>query len=138
MRRFLLIIFLIAVARGVYAQDIQLVLNKMQEQQEAWNKGDLNTFMVHYWQSDSLKFVGKRGVTYGWQQTLNNYVKSYPNKEAMGLLKFSIISTEQLSDESIFVIGKWELSKDNPAGGHFTLLWKKIKNNWVIVCDHTS
>ena len=94
--------------------------------------------MDYYWQSDSLKFIGSKGLTYGWQKTLNNYTKGYPNKDAMGILTFTIIESIQLSETSIYVIGKWELKKDKPNGGHFTLLWQKINHKWVIVADHTS
>lgn len=117
---------------------LALVLENMKQQETSWNEGDLKGFMRHYWNSDSLKFIGSKGVTRGWQKTLDNYLKSYPNKTAMGVLKFSIVASEQLSPESIYVIGKWELQKEKPSGGHFTLLWKKIDNRWLIVADHTS
>lgn len=118
--------------------DVKTVSNIMAAQVLAWNNADIKGFMDHYWNSDSLMFIGSKGVTYGWQKTFDNYVKNYPSKEAMGVLKFTIIKTEQLSKTSIYVIGKWELEKEKPAGGHFTLLWKKINNKWVIVSDHTS
>jgi ketosteroid isomerase-like protein len=110
----------------------------MSTQQSAWNRGDIPGFMQHYWQSDSLKFIGSRGVTYGWQKTLDNYRKSYPDKAAMGVLKFTIIEATQLAPDAVYVIGKWELAKEKPASGHFTLMWRKIANEWVIVSDHTS
>ncbi len=111
----------------------------MAEQELAWNRGDIPAFMDGYWNSDSLRFVGTRGLTFGWQKTLDNYKKGYPDREAMGKLKFSIISVELLSKTSAFVIGKWHLTRSiGDLGGHYTLLWKKIKGKWVIVADHTS
>lgn len=110
----------------------------MSKQETSWNAGDVRGFMDYYWQSDSLKFIGSKGITYGWQKTLDNYIKGYPDKTAMGILKFTIIEASQLSNTSIYIIGKWELQKEKPAGGHFTLLWKKINGQWVIVTDHTS
>lgn len=117
---------------------IKRVLLNMNEQVIAWNAGDITGFMNYYWNSDSLKFIGSKGVTYGWQKTLDNYLKNYPDKTSMGRLKFTILSSEQLSKTSVYVIGKWELEKDKPTGGHFTLLWKKINKRWLIVADHTS
>lgn len=111
----------------------------MAEQEIAWNKGDLEAFMAGYWASDSLRFIGSRGLTYGWAQTLANYKKGYPDKEAMGKLSFTILSVEQLSKKSAFVIGKWHLQRTkDELGGHYTLLWKKINGKWVIVADHSS
>jgi ketosteroid isomerase-like protein len=108
-------------------------------QTQAWNAGDLPKFMSTYWQSDSLRFVGKSGLTYGWQKTLDNYQKNYPNKEAMGQLDFNILSIEVLSKRSAFVIGKWHLARTiGDLSGHFTLLFRKIEGKWVIVADHSS
>ena len=74
----------------------------MKEQELAWNNGDLNGFMNYYWNNDSLKFIGSRGITCGWQKTLNNYLTSYPNKEAMGVLTFTIKEATQLSKKKYF------------------------------------
>lgn len=134
-------LLLLFVATTVFAQDKELVNIRtvMSQQQDAWNNGDLVAFMHGYWNTDSLQFISSRGVNYGWQATLAGYQKGYPTKEAMGILTFTILSLEKLSDTSAFMIGKWHLkrSADEP-NGHFTLLWKKIKGQWVIVADHTS
>lgn len=136
MKNILLILFL---SCKLFSQhNVEQVRNNMNTQQTAWNNGDINGFMLYYWKSDSLKFIGKKGITYGWQQTLDNYKKSYPDKASMGILKFTILESTPLSDNAIYVIGKWELQKEKPVSGHFTLLWRKIKGHWVIVSDHTS
>lgn len=115
------------------------ILSVMDQQEKAWNKGDLTAFMEGYWKSDSLCFIGSRGLTHGWAQTLENYKKGYPSTDAMGQLKFTIVSVEQLSKKSAYVIGKWQLTRTKgDIGGHYTLLWKKIKGKWVIVADHSS
>lgn len=119
--------------------DTAEVRTSMGEQALAWNKGDIEGFMAYYWHSDSLRFIGSKGITYGWQQTLDNYKKGYPTLEAMGQLTFDIKSIEQLSANSIFVVGGWKLKKkDKDVGGYYTLLWRRIKGQWVIVVDHTS
>jgi len=110
----------------------------MKQQEVSWNAGNIEGFMKHYWHSDSLKFIGSKGITYGWQNTLNNYTKAYPDKETMGLLSFTILEATALSETAVYLIGKWELRKLKPSSGHFTLLWKKIDGNWVIVADHSS
>lgn len=138
----LLIIYYLFCGLSLFAQkhskDVNQVLENMKIQEESWNKSDVRGFMNYYWNSDSLKFIGSKGITYGWQKTLDNYIKGYPNKEAMGILTFTILEATQLSETSIYVIGKWELKKEKPSGGHFTLLWKNINGKWVIVADHTS
>ena len=76
------------------------------EQQECWNKGDIDCFMQGYWNSDSLRFIGKSGVNRGWQATLDNYKKSYPDKAAMGTLNFELSNLEPLGTDNYFVTGK--------------------------------
>ncbi len=117
---------------------IKTVKENMEIQEKSWNNFDIPGFMNFYWNNDSLKFIGSKGITYGWKKTLDNYIKGYPTKETMGKLDFTIIEATQLSKTSIYVIGKWELTRENPVGGYFTLLWKKIDGKWVIVADHTS
>lgn len=111
----------------------------LSDQVDGWNKGDMDLYMAGYWKSDSLKFIGKNGIQYGWQKTLDGYKKSYPDKATMGILAFDEITIEVLSPCAAFVIGKWTLTRDKGnIGGIFTLLLKKIDGQWVIVCDHTS
>jgi ketosteroid isomerase-like protein len=122
------------------AQSAEQAIRKvMAEQQDAWNAGDIPQFMEGYWKSDKLQFVGSKGVTYGWDATLSNYLKGYPDKATMGTLTFTLLEVNQTSRKSAYVIGKWELEREKGnVGGHFTLIWRKIKGEWRIVVDHTS
>ena len=132
------LIFIVTVATA-QSKDEMAIKNAMNEQLAAWNAGDIDRFMGTYWNNDSLMFIGKSGVTYGWQKTLENYKKNYPDTAAMGKLDFTILETKRLSVLYFFVVGKWHLTRTiGNAGGHFTLLFKKIKSKWVIVTDHSS
>ncbi|MFC5270061.1 YybH family protein [Adhaeribacter terreus] len=111
----------------------------LDQQVIAWNKGDLNGYMQGYWKSDSLEFIGKNGVTYGWEKTLQNYQRSYPNAEAMGQLALTILRVEDINSSTAYVTGKWTITRT--AGnleGYFTLLFRKIDEEWKIVSDHSS
>ncbi|HMJ46292.1 MAG TPA: DUF4440 domain-containing protein [Ferruginibacter sp.] len=140
MRYFLLIIFcFLTLFTTAQLKDESAIRNAMNEQLAAWNSGDLNRFMETYWHNDSLMFIGKGGVTYGWENTLANYKKGYPDTVSMGKLDFTILHIKRLSVLYFSVVGKWHLTRSiGDAGGHFTLLFKKIKNKWVIVSDHSS
>ena len=119
--------------------DEQTIRSLIEEQRLAWNTGDKEKFMQTYWQSDSLMFIGKTGITYGWQKTLDNYKKGYPDTAAMGKLDFNLLEVKRLSVMYFFVVGRWHLTTSiGDVGGHFTLLFKKVKNKWVIVADHSS
>ena len=111
----------------------------LEEQQKAWNNGDLEAFMQGYWKNDSLKFVGKSGVTYGWTKMLAHYKKSYPDKATMGKLNFTLLHLKPLSAQYYFVIGKWHLERTvGNLEGYFTLLFEKINEQWQIIVDHTD
>lgn len=119
--------------------DFAQIRAALMQQEADWNKGDIPAFMEVYWKSDQLQFIGAAGVTKGWQQTLDGYKRRYPDRDAMGQLKFGIVSMEKLSKKSVFLVGTWDLKRKNDApGGHFILIWKKIKGKWVITADHTS
>jgi hypothetical protein len=115
---------------------INLLLKK---QVEAWNEGNLEKFMQTYWKSEKLSFVGSLGPTYGWQATLESYEKGYPDKAAMGNLRFTILEVSKIDRKTIYVIGKFELTRAiGNQRGHFTLVIQKINGDWLIVSDHSS
>ena len=114
------------------------IIKVLNNQQTSWNNGDIDEFMQGYWNSPLLTFIGSSGVTKGWNQTLNNYKKRYPDSKTMGRLEFETVSLESISDSSFQMIGKYTLyrEEDQPSG-YFTLLWKFIDGKWVIVSDQT-
>ena len=115
------------------------IRNVLAKQNAAWNRGDVDAFMVGYWENDSLMFIGKSGVTYGYKNTLANYKKNYPDTTAMGKLTFTLIQVKQLSAEYFHVTGKYYLTRTiGDASGHFTLMLRKINGKWVIISDHSS
>ena len=115
------------------------IINVMDEQTAAWNRGDIDGFMKGYWNSESLIFVSGDSVTRGWQPTLDRYKKSYDSKAKMGALTFTDVSVNLISKDAAVVLGSWSLTreKDNPKG-KFTLIFRKFKDGWRIVHDHTS
>ena len=120
-------------------KDEQAIRQILADQTIAWNKGDLTSFMIGYWESDSLVYIGKNGPTYGYATTLNNYKKNYPDTNHMGKLQFQIVSLKPLNTDHYFVIGKWHLTRSvGDAGGYFTLLFKKINGVWKAIADHSS
>lgn len=137
---FIAVLLLVALHSGAQTKDAQTILSILDTQTKSWNSGDLENFMKGYWKSDSLMFIGKSGVTYGYSNTLENYKKGYPTRDAMGILKFTILKVEKISANAYFVVGKWHLTREKVGDveGHYTLLFKKIQGEWVIVADHSS
>lgn len=138
--KILILFSLLLFGTGAHSQsETTAIRNLLAQQTKAWNEGNLESFMQTYWKHDSLLFVGKSGVTRGWQQTLDNYKKGYPNREAMGQLSFDVLEVRPLSADYYFVVGKWMLQRSaGNLSGHYTLLLRKIGDEWKIVADHSS
>ena len=111
----------------------------MDEQTAAWNRGDIDGFMHGYWNSPNLTFISGNNVTKGWQPTLERYKKSYNSREKMGVLSFTDLEITLTGKDSAVVLGRFTLvrEKDKPTG-MFTLNFRKFKEGWRIIIDHTS
>ncbi len=142
----LLFAFILTVSTVGFAQENKRVTKiaaeirrVMDAQTAAWNKGDIDGFMKGYWNSPDLVFVSAADVTRGWQPTIERYKKNYDSRAKMGTLTFSDLEVDVLSKDSAVVLGSWALAreKDNPHG-KFTLIFRKFKDGWKIIHDHTS
>ena len=111
----------------------------LEMQSAAWNRGDLEAFMQGYWKSEETEFVGASGITRGWQAVLDRYRRNYADGKAMGRLSFSNLEVHIICPDAAFAIGNFQLEreKDRPAG-IFTLNFRKFKEGWRIVADHTT
>lgn len=108
----------------------------------AWNRGDLDAFMEGYWRSPDLVFTSGGAVQRGWQTTLDRYRASYgTSPETMGRLSFSELEVHPLGPGAAWALGRWDLDHEGDraaVGGVFSLVFREIDGNWVIVHDHTS
>jgi ketosteroid isomerase-like protein len=141
MKKINFLLFLFIISLSVFAQSAdELPIQKlMADQATAWNRGSIDDFMKGYWNNDSLTFIGHGGITYGYNNTLNNYKKNYNDASKMGKLFFTLIKLKKLSPEYYFVTGSWFLKRSaGDVGGYYTLLFRKIKGQWLIITDHTS
>lgn len=116
-----------------------LIQVMLQAQAAEWNRGNIEGYLVGYWRSDSLVFLGKSGPTYGYKATLERYRKAYPDTAAMGKLTTTILKIRMLSPEYAYVTGRWELARTaGDLSGYYTLLLRKIGSEWLIIEDHSS
>lgn len=115
--------------------EIRQVLDK---QVADWNRGSIEGFMKGYWRSPKTTFSG-RNLTRGWQTVLDNYRKNYDTREKMGTLRFGELEITPLSKNSAYVFGTWKIEdgKTNP-NGRFTLIFRRFKEGWRVIHDHTS
>ncbi|MGI2260991.1 YybH family protein [Shewanella sp. GXUN23E] len=131
--------FLMVISSSVLAVPSDDITKLLSQQQQAWNRGDIEGYMAGYWHDDRMRFVSNDTVRYGWQTTLDAYRRHYPDRATMGQLTFDIDEIKMLSNYAALVVGHWQLQrqKDNPKG-MFSLLVERIDDQWVITHDHSS
>ena len=115
------------------------VRSLLMTQQNAWNAGDIESFMEGYLKSDAIRFASSGGELRGWEPLLARYYRSYPDRAAMGTLTFDLKEIRVLSAQFVFVFGSYALERefDRPTG-LFTLLAENTSEGWKVIHDHTS
>ena len=125
--------------RGRDAVVISAVRAVLDAQREAWNRGDVAGYMDGYARTADITFISGAGLTRGWQTVHDRYQKNYDSREKMGTLTFSDLETTILSADAVMVLGRWHLQRANDQPhGRFTLIFRRMKQGWRIVHDHTS
>lgn len=141
LRAALCIAVLAAPALRAQADDTAAILQVLADQQNAWNRGDIVTFMHGYNDAPDTTFIGKT-VEHGYQPILARYQKAYATHDAMGILKFSDTSVRMLGPDHAVVVGHFHLERNAAGGGDaqgiFSLIFEKESVGWKIVLDHTS
>jgi len=124
---------------GATAGEPDAVKAVLMQQQAAWNRGDVDSFMKGYWHSPDVRFVSGDKITSGWSETLARYRMRYPTRAKMGTLAFSDLEVDMLGPDAALAVGRWRLARagDTPHGV-FTLIFRRLAGHWVIVLDHTS
>ena len=128
-----------ATAKKREAMAIAAIRAVLDAQSAAWNRGDIEGYMDGYARSGDTVFISGDNVTRGWQTVLDRYKKAYDSREKMGTLTFSELEFTLLGSSTATVLGRWQLKgPPNEPRGRFTLIFKRTKQGWRIIHDHTS
>lgn len=123
------------------AEEAAAIRQVLEEQQRAWNAGNIEEFMKGYENSEATTFMGKE-VSRGYSGVIARYRRTYSNQEQMGKLTFSEIEVRMLGKDHALVLGKFALERTAAGGGaasgRYTLIAKKTKQGWKFIHDHTS
>lgn len=123
--------------RTAAAVAVQLLLN---QQQDAWNIGDLDGFMTGYRMTDDITFYSEGRIEQGWVSLRERYEKKYRvGGQSMGTLTFSNVEMDVLATDAVLAKGRWQVEwPHRSASGLFTILVRRFPEGWRIVHDHTS
>ena len=144
MKKYLLIICTLILSQTGFTQtteqeDKEAILAVLKAQRLAWSDNNMEEFMEGYWKSDSLKFYGSNGVTYGWDNTLDRYKQAYPTPDHTGILSFKINAISKITDEAYYVMGEYHLKRTvGNATGIFMIIFKRIEGEGKIIADTSS
>lgn len=123
------------------ADEQKAIAQVLHNQQDAWNRHDLEAFMAGYWNSPELTFFSGGTERHGWQDTMDRYKATYQSPgHDMGKLDFSNLRIEMLGPDAAFVRGEWHLTMPDGKTPHglFTLIFRRFADGWKIIHDHTS
>lgn len=116
--------------------NVQAVLDA---QVEAWNAGDIRSFMRGYDRADSLVVISDGNMTRGWQTNLYAYVRNFPNQASMGTLSIENVDVEPLAHDAALVYGMYRVIHEGEESlGLFSLVFRDTQRGWRIIHDHTS
>jgi len=124
-----------------HVKDRAAIIQLLTNQQDEWNKGNVDAFMTAYWNSPELTFSGASGVQRGFEAVRARYKKAYPDQATMGHLDFSELEFHFTGTDGALVLGQWHLTRDKAKGdigGVFSLVWQRFPEGWRIIHDHTS
>jgi ketosteroid isomerase-like protein len=113
----------------------------LQMQADAWNRGDLDTFVSGYLHSPEISYVSSDSEVWGYDALRDRYQRKYGDKhDTMGTLKFSDLKVQDLGRRNALCIGRWHLERsDKPTvDGIFSLVLVHTNSGWKIMHDHTS
>ena len=144
MKKYILVICTLILSQASFSQtteqeDKEAILAVLKAQRLAWSDNNMEAFMEGYWKSDSLKFYGRNGVTYGWDNTLERYKQAYPTPDHTGILSFKINDISKITDDAYYVMGEYHLKRAvGNATGIFMIIFKRIDGEWKIIADTSS
>ncbi len=109
-------------------------------QQDAWNRADLEGYLVGYLRDPSIVFTSGGRIRRGWQATRDTFRASYGSSPAtMGKLDFEVLTVQPVGADGAVVLGRWRLTASPSAGaGVFSVVLARTPAGWRIIHDHTS
>jgi ketosteroid isomerase-like protein len=139
--KILLTVLLLFLCNVLYAGTKDEITTMLHQQNEAWNKGDLEAFLKPYDSSDRLVFMGSSGPVRSLKVLKEHYESRYKKGEKdFGKLTFSGVEVEELSPDLARAWGKWivEQQDNKVLSGWFSLILQKKTDGWKIIHDHSS
>ena len=130
---------IVELTKAQIEKDMADIKEVLHQQASDWSNASIADFMEGYDKTPNLLFVGKSGITKGWQQTMDRYKAGYPTKDHTGKLTFDVLDVQPINAGAYLLVGEFHLIRNvGKADGIFTLVFKRINGDWKVIADHTS
>jgi uncharacterized protein (TIGR02246 family) len=110
-------------------------------QENAWNKGDLETYLSYYKDAPDTEAI-LNGPVRGFDAIRNAMRQSFPNRDAMGSLEQSSVEVRELGPDHALAIGHYKLIRSRKNGGeaegNFTEIFEKTEAGWKLVFSENT
>jgi uncharacterized protein (TIGR02246 family) len=119
--------------------DDQAIYGVINQMLALWNAHDIEHYMENFWKSDNLLIVSDGEQILGWSNLLATYQRSYPNRNAMGVLTLERVKIQSLGPDLALALSWWTIQ----CGGHNsystdTAVFRKFPDGWKVVTDHAT
>ena len=105
-------------------------------QENAWNKGDLESYLAAFKDADDTEAI-LNGPVRGLANIRAAYRTSFPNREAMGQLEQSSVEVRELGPDFALALGHYRLLRSRKNGGdaegNFTEIFQKTDQGWKMI-----
>ena len=108
-------------------------------QGEAWNRGDLPTYLASFARNEGTRHVFNDEITVGYAAIEARFQSRYPDPSNMGTISFSNLEVSVLAPDAASAFAHWAFEHgDRSFAGIFTLIFRRIDGEWIIVHDHST
>lgn len=118
----------------------QAIVDVLQTSAQAWNRGDLDGFLLPYLNSPQTTYIA-RDVIRGVPAIRESYATSWFRGGApAGRLAYDRIEVRPLGRDYALALGHWTVTRASqpPLAGIFSLTFMRTPQGWRIIHDHSS
>ncbi len=137
---YILFFFILCCTPSLFGDTKSEITALLEQQDQAWNRGDLDGFLEPYDDSGKLVFIGSTGAIRNRAELKEKYEKKYKvGGSDFGKLTFSELQVEDLGSGFARAWGRWQVEQnETKASGWFSLILMKSADGWRIIHDHSS
>ena len=134
---------LLATGVPAFAQDqadvSAAIRSVLATQGKAWNRGDLQGYLASLSRDQKTRHVFNDEITVGYVAIKERFQSRYPDPSNMGTISFSDLEVTVLAPDAAAAFAHWTFEQtDRAFSGVFTLILRRVDEQWVIVHDHST